>query len=342
MVRPRRRLAGLTAAAAAAALTRAPGLGLVAVAATAAAAGVLLHGPRPPLRRALLAAGAGVLVAAGAGGSAIWFYLRNRSLYGSLTGAAYNQELFGFVPQDHVLALLRSPAYGLRLFDGLWTWTRFNLPRVPALPVLVAVPRALALTAVAGLAVAAAGRLLALRLHGPAGGDLTAVAAWALAVGWGAGVYVMVVSYDGHGGHTHPRYLFPGLGVLAVVAALGLDRLPGARRGLWIWGAALAELALTGAAWAAFVTALRGRQPGSPADLAVAVARLLEDGGVRWPWAVLTLAAILLVAALALLGIAMARTRSPVGERPPPDASHGHPDGRREEVHADLARQGRP
>jgi hypothetical protein len=79
-------------AAAAAALTRAPGLALVAV-----------------------AAAGGVLVAGLAAGPAIGFYLRNRQLYGSLTGAAYNQELFGFKPQDHVLDLLLSPAYALRL-----------------------------------------------------------------------------------------------------------------------------------------------------------------------------------------------------------------------------------
>ena len=332
------RLAGLAAAAAVAALTRAPGLAMVAVAAAAAATGVLLHARRPALRRVPLAVGAGALVGGVAGASAIGFYLRNRSLYGSLTGAAYNQRLFRFVPQDHVLELLRSPAYALRLYDGLWTWTRFNLPRVPAPPVLVAVPRVLAVAALAGLAVAAAGRLRALHLHRPAGGDLAAVAAWTLAVGWGAGVYVMVASYDGHGGHTHPRYLFPGLAVLAVAAASGLDQLPGARRGRWIWGAALAQLALTGVAWASFVTALRGRRPGSPADLLQAVAGLLADGGVGWPWMVLVLAAILLGVALVLLGRGLAGLGPRVGERPAPDELGDDRDGRREEAHADLAR----
>jgi hypothetical protein len=76
------------------------------------------------------------MVAGTAGGAAIWFYLRNRSLYGSLTGADYNQRLFRFVPQDHTLELLGSPAYLLRLYDGLWVWTRFSLPRVPVPPVL--------------------------------------------------------------------------------------------------------------------------------------------------------------------------------------------------------------
>jgi hypothetical protein len=207
------RLAGLATAAAAAALTRAPGLALVVVAGVAAMAGVLLHGRRPPAGRLLLAAGHGALVAGVAGGLAIGFYLRNRSLYGSLTGAAWNQRLFGFQPQDHVLALLRSPAYGLRLYDGLWVWTRFNLPQVPVVPALVAAPRVIGLLAVAGLAVAAADHL---RGRQRGGRDLPAVAAWTIVLAWPVAVFAMVAVYDGHGGHTHPRYLFPALAVLAV------------------------------------------------------------------------------------------------------------------------------
>jgi len=162
------RLAGLTAAASAAALTRAPGLVLVGFAGAAAAAGFLLHGHRWGARRLLAAAGAGAAVAGIAGASAIWFYLRNRSLYGSLTGAAYNQALFRLVPQDHAIALLTSPAYALRLYDGLWVWTRFSLPRPPTLAALVAVPRVVGLLVVAGLAAVAARRL---RGPGPGGGS---------------------------------------------------------------------------------------------------------------------------------------------------------------------------
>ena len=329
------RLAGLTAASAAAALTRAPGLVLVAFAAMAASGGVLLHQGRRRGRQVLAAAGAGAVVAGAAGGAALWFYLRNRSLYGSLTGAAYNQQLFGFVPQDHVPELLRSPAYLLRLYDGLWVWTRFNLPRVPTLPVLVAVPRLLALAAIAGLAVAAAGGLRGRRA---ARWDAPALAAWALALAWAVAVYVMVAAYDGHGGHTHPRYLFPGVAVLAVAGALGLDRLPGARRGLWIWAATLAQLALTGAAWAAFVTALRGRRPDSLPDLLRAVAGLLEAAGVPWPGLVLALAGVLVMAALALLGFGLARIGPQVAGVSPPDGPvNGREDRRRKQVHADLA-----
>jgi hypothetical protein len=330
------RLAGLTAATAAAALTRAPGLALVAVAGAAAAGGVLLHHGGRPARRVLAAAGAGALVAGTACASAVWFYLRNRSLYGSLTGAAYNQRLFGFEPQDHVPALLASPAYLLRLYDGLWVWTRFNLPRVPLPATVVAAPRLLGLAALAGLALVAAGRLRA--LHRPAGGDPSAAAAWTLAVGWGAGVYVMVASYDGHGGHTHPRYLLPGVAVLAVAGALGMDRLPGARRGLWIGGATLAQLALTGVAWAAFVTALRGRRPGSPADLLGAVAGLLNAGGVPWPWLFLAVAGVLLAVALGLLGLALARLApGPRPSGPSADGLDGGLDGGWEEVDAGRA-----
>src|SRR6266545_2773453 len=115
-----------------------------------------------------------------------------------------------------------------------------------------------------------------------------AVAAWALAVAWPLAVFAMVAFYDGNGGHTHPRYLFPGLAVLAVVAALGQDGLPGARLGLWIAAVTLAQLALTGVAWAGFVTASRSRRPSDPFDLLGAVAGMLDAAGRRgccsaWP-----------------------------------------------------------
>jgi hypothetical protein len=287
------RLAGLTVAAAVAALTKAPGLALVAVAGVAAAAGVLLHGRQAPARRALVAAGTGAVAGGVAGGAAIGFYLRNRSLYGSFTGAAYNQVLFRFQPQDHTLDLLLSPAYALRLYDGLWVWTRFNLPRVEAPALVVAVPRVVGVLALAGLAMAAAGRL---RRRQPARPDTAAVVAWGLALAWLAGVYAMVASYDGNGGHLHPRYLFPGLTVLAVVGAAGLDRLAGGRRGLWIPGVVLAQLALAGAAWAGFVTALGGR---------------LDSLGVAWPWLPLAVAGTLLAVALGLLGLVLGRLQPP-------------------------------
>jgi hypothetical protein len=79
--------------------------------------------------------------------------------------------------------------------------------------------------ALAGLAVAAADLLQTRR---PPCWEAPAVLAWGLVLTWLAGVYAMVAAYDGNGGHTHPRYLFPALAVLAVLGAAGLDRLPGA------------------------------------------------------------------------------------------------------------------
>jgi hypothetical protein len=323
------RLAGLSGAAAAAALTRAPGLALAVLAGAAAAAGVLLAGRWALRRRVLVAAGAGAAVAGVAGGAAIGFYLRNRSLYGSLTGAGYNQELFGFKPQDHALDLLVSPAYALRLWDGLWVWTRFNLPRVELPPAVVAAPRVVGVLALAGLAFAAAD-LSGRRRAGSAAsgppvrrpllGDGPAVVAWGLSLAWLGGVYAMVASYDGHGGHFHPRYLFPGLAVLAVAGAAGLDRLPGGRHGLWFLGVAVTQLALTAVAWAGFVTALRGRRPGGPGDLLAAVAGLLEAAGVSRPELLLAPAGALLGGSLALLGLALARS-GPPERRPAPMAT---------------------
>ena len=57
-------------------------------------------------------------------------------------------------------------------------------------------------------------------------------------------------------------------------------------------------------AWAGLVTALRGRRPADPADLAGAVAGLLAAGGVPSPWVLLAGAGVLLAGALALLGLA--------------------------------------
>jgi hypothetical protein len=71
----------------------------------------------------------------------------------------------------------------------------------------------------------------------------------------------------------------------------------------------LAQLALTGAAWAGFLTALRGRRPTGPVDLAGAVAHLLEAGGARPAWLPLGLAAAVLLTAAALLVLALARCR---------------------------------
>jgi hypothetical protein len=207
---------------------------------------------------------------------------------------------------------------------------RFSLPRVPTLAPLVAAPRVVGLLVVAGLALVAARRLdgrgpgevAAGRSDGGAstrrgsghpvgsGPGWPAFAAWALVLAWPVAVFAMVALYDGGGGHTHPRYLFPGVAVLAVVAALGLDGLPGARLGVWVAAVTLAQLALTAVAWAGFVTALRGRRPADPIDLLGAVARLLAAAGADPPWLLLGLGGAALLTALALLALALGAVRA--------------------------------
>jgi hypothetical protein len=58
----------------------------------------------------------------------------------------------------------------------------------------------------------------------------------------------------------------------------------------------LAQLALAGAAWAGFVTALGGR---------------LDSLGVAWPWLPLAVAGTLLAVALGLLGLVLGRLQPP-------------------------------
>jgi hypothetical protein len=299
------RLLGLMTAAAAAALTRAPGLVLTAVAGVVAAAAVWLHVQRPPGRRMLLAAGAGALVGGASLASSIWFYLRNRGLYGQLTGSRYNQELFGFPAQDHPARLVASPGYLLKLFDGLWVWTRFPTRQIPVQRTLVLVPRLLALVILAGLVVATV-RGLRRRRGRPEGASplaraapLGEIAAWLLLAGWLLLAFFMVAWYDGNGGHTHARYLLPAISVVAVGAAIGLDALPGARRGLTTLAVSVALLALTGFAWSRFVAAV-ARVGTTPGPTPRALAELLRQHGVGQPWLLLAGATLLLLAGLAL------------------------------------------
>jgi hypothetical protein len=298
------RLLGLSAAAAAAALTRAPGLALIAVAGTVTAVAVWLHVRRPAARRLLLAAGTGALVGGASLASSIWFYLRNRALYGQLTGARYNQALFGFPAQDHPVRLVASPGYLLRLFDGLWVWTRFPTRQIPVQRSLVLLPRLIALAVLAGLLVAAVRGLRRRRGRAapsppapvPALGE---VASWLLLVGWLLLAFLMVAWYDGNGGHTHARYLLPAIGVVAVGAAVGLDALPGARRGRTILAVSVALLALTGFAWSRFVAAV-ARAGATPGPTPRALAELLRQHGVAHPSLLLAGATLALLAGLAL------------------------------------------
>ena len=358
------RLAGLAAAAAAAALTRAPGLALVAVAGVAAAVAVWLHSQQPAGWRLLRAAGAGALVGGFGLAASLWFYLRNRALYGDLTGAHFNSELFGFHNQENTaVSLATSPGYMLKLFDGLWVWTRFATRQIPVERTLVLIPRVIALAVLAGLAIAAARGLRNLRARRAEAADLAArttasagaepepatgaglsagagagpmagagpvadpsagtgagagadaerpaatgdrsalrageLATWLLMVGWLAMGYLMVAWYDGTGGRIHARYLLPAIAVLAIGAAVGLDALPGARRGLTSVAVSIPMLVMTWFAWTRHVASLIPRKA-TPRPTAIALADFLHRNGVPYPWLLMTGALLVLLAGFAL------------------------------------------
>jgi hypothetical protein len=188
----------------------------------------------------------------------------------------------------------------------------------------VAAPRLIGVLALGGLALAAADRLLGSRR---AGLDAAAVAAWALALAWLAGVYAMVASYDGNGGHLHPRYLFPGLAVLAVVVALGLDRLPGARRGLW-GRRRRPRPAGPDRHGLGRVSHRAGRLPPRRPGRAPRRHRPPARGRRRpWPAVLLGLAGALLAAALGLLAGAVALLAPQPPAPPPPPLAQVRPAG---------------
>jgi hypothetical protein len=112
-----------------------------------------------------------------------------------------------------------------------------------------------------------------------------------LLAGWLLLAFLMVAWYDGNGGHTHARYLLPAIGVVAIGAAVGLEALPGARRGLTTLVVSVALLALTGFAWSRFVAAV-AHAGATPAPTPRAVADMLHRHGVAHPWLLLAAASL--------------------------------------------------
>jgi hypothetical protein len=318
------------------------GLGFLASTA-ALVAGALALRRGPTGWRLLGLAAAGVLVGGAALASSLWFYLRNRALYGQLTGSQYNQALFGFPAQDHSARLVTSPRYVLDLFDGLWVWTRFPTRQVPVPAWGGAGLRVIVLAALAGLAVAAARGFhrLGARPAAVGPGDVSGrsrvagarraqpggVASPLMLVGWLVLAFLMVAWYDGNGGHTHARYLLPAIGVVAIGAAVGLDALPGARRGLTTLAVSVALLALTGLAWSRFVAEV-AHAGMTPPSAPRAAADLLHQHGLAHPWVLLAAAALTVLAGLALQqgGLWLLATEAP-RERPalPPTDTRPEP-----------------
>lgn len=224
----------LVGAAVVVSLTRSVGLGGVALAATAALLAHLAHRRDQPrwLARGTTWAGAiagSALLASG------WFWLRNLRLYGDLAGSEHNLERFGYFRKgstfeyltrlEPILVVHRriwGRMYDLRDFaTGWWVW--------PGIAVVLVVVLG------AGLL---AWRVLRRRRTGepdpaiPLAPDLGRRLAWLLLLAWSAAVWVSLVSYAAAGGGQHPRYLFPCLPAVAVLAAAAIGAWTRRRRPL--------------------------------------------------------------------------------------------------------------
>jgi hypothetical protein len=311
-----RRLVLLAVLGAAAALTRASGLIVVAVAAVMVTVAVWRHDDRVGRARVLRAVAAGAVVVATAVAAAGWFYLRNRQLYGSATGtgallAKFSRTAHGTIPQtllapefwQNQLRRLWDDSAGPTGTNGTTKW--WYLTFVPLL----------------GLAAAGA-RWLRRAVPPPT----ALVFCWLACLGVAGLVELSAASFYSLGGNAHGRYLLPALAVLAVAAAVGLAGLPG-RRALPVIVALPLLVVVNVHVWSRYLdVTLR------PPDGASPIAHALRYAHV--PVWVLVPAALLVLAGLAAqvwaLWTLSARRAHPVAipapsepDRQPADASAG-------------------
>jgi hypothetical protein len=218
-----------------AALTRASGLVVVGIVGLAVLAAVWRQRRASGLPRrgaALGAVGWGSVVGAAVLASAGWFYLRNLSLYGDLTGASVLFDMFKRSSPGSVLEVVRVRSYWINQAKRFWDSTfdheitsgsaAHEVWWVGALPTV-------------GFAVFAGRRLWRLWPPGRLGSllrrDPRFIAA-GLLVGMLVLLDAMLAQFISGGGGPHIRYLFPDLAIIALAAAIGLASLPGGRRGL--------------------------------------------------------------------------------------------------------------
>jgi hypothetical protein len=269
------RLAAVAASASLVALTRASGLLVVGVAGLAVLVGVWQASQGSTLRRLGRAAIWAGAVAAAVVAAAGWFYLRNLTLYGDLTGSAALLERFGRVPRGSIPRLLTSPGFFRVQQQRLWDIT-FDLPRADGS--LTRQLWLLGLLPLAGLLLAGA-RRLARPPHGSTRSDPGPTVAVALCVVLLGLLQLSVVQFVSGGGGPHVRYLFPGLVTLGLAAAVGLTALPGGRRGLPVVAMLLAMGAANLWVWWRYLDALKVTE--RPALLIVVVPLLAVGLGLQ-------------------------------------------------------------
>jgi 4-amino-4-deoxy-L-arabinose transferase-like glycosyltransferase len=224
------RLAAVAAAASLAALTRLSGIAAVGIACLAVFVGVWLATDRGVLRRLVRAGLWSAAVAAAVVAASGWFWLRNLTMYGDLSGADALCDHFTYCrnPPGTFLDALQKPSFWLneqlRLWDTTFWMKNFHGSLTRRLWLLGLVP-------LAGLLLAG-GRALVRRARGGPRPDRGRLAATALCVLLLGVVQVLVAVHVAAGGTLHVRYLFPALVTIGLGAAVGLAALPGGRRGL--------------------------------------------------------------------------------------------------------------
>jgi hypothetical protein len=300
---PRRSLLVLlVAAAVASSLTRSVGLGGVALAAVVAVAAHLAHRHREGadrwLVRGLAWAGGAVGAAALASG---WFWARNHRLYGDVAGSSYNLERFGYFRKGSTFEFVLRPdlvlvahrrlwgkMYDLRDFaSGWWVW-----PGILFVLVVLGGAVLLAVRVVRRRRAARAGASDGLDPAVPPAPDLGTRLAWLLLLAWSAAIWVSFASYAAAGGGQHPRYLFPALPALAVLAAAAIGAWS-SRRTRWtgvLPAVLLGGLVVLGLQQAARFADLVGPQGDSWAASLVANAHTANDVAGVFVWAAVAMA----------------------------------------------------
>ncbi|MBL7488633.1 hypothetical protein I6A60_14845 [Frankia sp. AgB1.9] len=169
-----------------------------------------------------------VVLVAGIG----WFYRRNQSLYGDITGSGLIARMFPTSSSPMSISqILRSPAFWSAIYRG-------SFGRVALIgegPVLRPVPTLLLWVFAAGLLLAVARWVARWSLPGLDSGwrsRTLAVVAWLLIALHVAVVTATLVGYVAAGGMWFARYLLPAIPIAALLLATALGALPFARRGL--------------------------------------------------------------------------------------------------------------
>jgi hypothetical protein len=169
-----------------------------------------------------------VVLVAGIG----WFYRRNQSLYGDITGSGLIARMFPTSSSPlSISQILRSPAFWSAIYRG-------SFGRVALIgegPVLRPLPTLLLWVFAAGLLLAVARWAARWSLPGLDSGwrsRTLAVVAWLLIALHVAVVTATLVGYVAAGGMWFARYLLPAIPIAALLLATALGALPFARRGL--------------------------------------------------------------------------------------------------------------